>query len=283
MERRPPERVDRRVRGGLGEGDLARGRAGRERIRDLARTLADPGADVGQARPALARADARQRRALEQLELREAARPRLVEVADRHPHASAHDGGRVGGRRRQGVVVSGGADRRDRHGRAGHPGQEVARRPAEIDDDRPGRDRTVRGDDGRDPPGLVALEPHEFAPDRDHRLGQRHAGGAQQLRGPGRQQPIKVIALADGLELRGPGRDDDLLRVDVEHAGRCPSDDGRAGVDGDDLMPLGGIKGQVGVSGTDRDPFRDSHAPPAPGQTARRVAGPACPRPGGAR
>ncbi len=71
VERRPPEGIDVGVRGRLTERDLARGRASGERCRHLAGPRGDPRADVGQARAALARAETRLARALEQLELRE--------------------------------------------------------------------------------------------------------------------------------------------------------------------------------------------------------------------
>ena len=138
MERGPPEDVDRGVGGGLREADLAGARAGRERLGLDAGPGGDPGADVRQAGAALAGADARERRALEQLQLGVAGGPRVVEVPDRDAHAAADDGRRVGRRRRERMVGRRVADHLDRDGRAGHPRQHVPRRQAEVDDRRSG-------------------------------------------------------------------------------------------------------------------------------------------------
>ena len=50
------------------------------------------------------------------------------------------------------------------------------------------------------------------------------------------RSPGQVVARADRVDLGGAGRDDDLVRVDVEHPGRRPDDDHRPGVDRDDLV-----------------------------------------------
>jgi len=65
MKRRPPEGIDRDIGGGLGEGDLAGGRAGGEGLRDGAGALGEERPEMGQASGALARAETGPARPLE--------------------------------------------------------------------------------------------------------------------------------------------------------------------------------------------------------------------------
>ena len=132
VQRRAPEGVDVRVGGRLAERDLARRRSGGEGRGHLAGPRRDPRADVGQARAALARAEAGLAGALEELELLEALRPRLVEVRDGRAHARADDA--VGRRRWERRLLGRGADHGERH-LAGHPREHVAGCLAQPEDD----------------------------------------------------------------------------------------------------------------------------------------------------
>ena len=68
----------------------------------------------------------------------------------------------------------------------------------------------------------------------------------QPFGGPRRDDPGEPIAGADRVDLGGARGDDDLVRVDVEHALRRPDHDHRSGVDRHDLVA------GVGVQDTDR-------------------------------
>ena len=106
----------------------------------------------GQAGAALARPETGLAGALEELEFGVAAVPGGREVGDGRAHAAADDA--LGRWRRERLVGGRVADDGDGH-RAGHPGEQVARREAEVDDDgvgggrRLGAGRRVGGDDGR--------------------------------------------------------------------------------------------------------------------------------------
>ena len=113
--------------------------------------------------------------------------------------------------------------------------------------------------DGAHPSGVVALEADRRPVDGHDRLGQGHARRAQALGGPRGQDPGQVVAGTDRLDLGGPGRDDDLAGLDVEHPGRRPRHDGRPGIDADDLVAVARVEDQrVGASA------RGQAAAPAP-------------------
>src|SRR5689334_21124930 len=131
IDRRPPEGLDRRVRGGLDERDLDRGAPGGERLRDDAGGGGDDWSDVREALAALARPEARPGRALQELEILIALLERRLEIADGRPHAWTHDGRRRGGRGRKRLVLGDRAGRGDRTV-LGHPGEHVAGRPTEV-------------------------------------------------------------------------------------------------------------------------------------------------------
>ena len=164
VERGPPEGIDVDVSGRLGQGDLARGRTSRERLRHVARPFRDPGTDLRQARPALARPEAGEAGPLDEFELLEALVPGALEAVDGDLVAAADDA--LGGRRRERMLVGGIADDGQRD-RAGHPRQDVARREAQAKDRgvagsrRLGAGRRVGGHDRADVAGVVALEADE--------------------------------------------------------------------------------------------------------------------------
>ncbi len=222
-----------------------------------------------QARSALACPDAGQGRALEQLELGVAGRPGIVEIADGHSHAATDDRGRIGRRGRQRIVVGCRTD--DPDGCAGlrHPAEQVPGGEAKVDDDRPRRRHRLGavgcpGDHRGDPPCLVALEPDELLADRHDRLWQVHACGSKSLGSPRSEQPVEVVALADGLELGHARRDEDLVRLHVKHPARRPGDDRRAGIDADDLVSIGGVEDQGIVAIPVDRPSDDDPVDPAP-------------------
>ena len=243
----------------------------------------DPRADVGQAGAALARAETRLARALEEFELGEAAIPGGAEVGDGRAHAAADDAlGRGRGEWQVGGRV---ADDGDRH-RPGHPGEDVAGREAEPDDDGVGRrgglgaGRGVRGDDGADASrGAVGalgvtFESNQPPDDRrrprpggrrtdGHHTPEVHARVMQPFGGPGGHDPGQPVARADRMDLGGAGRDDDLVRMDVEHPARSPDDDHRSGVDRHDLLAGPGIQDADRAPGTLGVRGRGSPARPA--------------------
>ncbi len=253
VEGRPPEGIDVGVGRRLRQGDLARRRPGRERRGDGLRPGGDPRPDVGEAGAALARPDAGEARPLEELELAEAAIPGALKILDGRAGTGTDDA--VGGRRRQVVLLGRGADLAYRRV-ARHPGEQVARRSAEAQDDRVARGRRFRarfvsGDDGTDAP--LALEADEApldgrarhagrgCPDRDRRA-EIDAGRVEALRRVRGQESRELVAGTDGVDLGGAGRDDDLAGSDVEHSGRRPGDDRRPRVDRDDLLARGGVE-----------------------------------------
>src|SRR5262249_44176094 len=126
----------------------------------LTEPIGDERAQVREAGTTLARARAGERRALEELEVREAAFPRALEIFDGRTGARTHDAdGRARG---EGEALGRGAD--GAHCRiVGHPAQGVARRTAQTDDDGIALDALVADDDMRDP--LGAFEPGERAGD----------------------------------------------------------------------------------------------------------------------
>src|SRR5207244_10274938 len=91
VQRRASEGVNFDVRTGLGERDLARGRARRERRRRHAGARGDPGAHVGQADAALAGPRADQAGPLDQLELVEAPGPDPLQIVDAHAETGTND------------------------------------------------------------------------------------------------------------------------------------------------------------------------------------------------
>ncbi len=255
VERRPAERVDVGVRGRLAERDLAGRRTGRERRGYLPRPGRDPRSDVGQAGAALTGAEARLAGALEQLELLEALVPGGLEVRDGRAHARADHA--LGRRRREGRFLRRSTDHGQWH-LAGHPGQQVPRSAAQAEDHGVGRHRRLgagRLVDGHDrvDPTRLALEAHQppryrrrgyplrRRPDRNG-LPERHARRVQLLRGARRQQAAQLAPGHDRVDLGRPGRDHDLVGVDVEHPRPCAHDEHRAGVDRHDLVARGRIQ-----------------------------------------
>ncbi len=193
-------------------------------------------------------------------------------------------------------------DHLDRDGRAGHPRQHVPWRQAEVDHHGPGLARglaaVVSADhDGPHAPGGVALEADRRRGHGHDRLEQGHAGGAQPVRRPRGQDPGQAISGADRLELRGPSRDHDLVRLDVEHPRRRPRDDGRPGVDAGHLDAVARVEDQGVVAlaggraagrpaaddhGPDRAPF-DGHVRAPRVDEERRVPVDGMPRHDGTR
>ncbi len=116
----------------------------------------------------------------------------------------------------------------------------VARREAQVDDDGVGRRRRLGAarrigrHHGRHTAGL-ALEADRVGIDRDD-PAHVHAGGAQLLGGTPGHEPGQPVARADRVDLGRARRDDDLVRVEMEHAVRGSDDDHRAGVDRDHLV-----------------------------------------------
>ena len=244
MERRSPEGVDVGVRGGLGERDLARGRPGGERRRHLAGPGGDPRADVGQAGAALAGPEAGLAGALEQLELREALVPGGLEVGDGRAHARADDA--LGRRRRERRVLGRGADHAQRH-LAGHPGEHVAGRAAEAEDHGVGRRRRLVAESSSTvttartrpsspsnrtsrPGTVVAATPVGGVPTATASPSDTPAACSRSA-ARAVTRPRNPLPGHDRVDLGRPGRDDDLVGVDVEHPGRCAHDEHRAGVD----------------------------------------------------
>ena len=211
MERRPPEGVD-----------VVSAAASASVIwRDAGRAVNGAGtspvraaihdADVRQAGAALARAEAGQARALEQLELREALDPTRPRGRRRSCPCRGRRRPSVGGGG-SGASSAAAPTDAERH-LAGHPGEQVARRAAQVDDDGVARrrrlvaGRVVGRHDGADPAGLVALEPDELPRDRRHgtpaggvptatAAPSVDAGGVQPLGRARREQAVEVVARA---------------------------------------------------------------------------------------
>ena len=113
----------------------------------------------------------------------------------------------------------------------------------------------IRGHDGGQPPGVVALEANQRAIDRlaghadrrrpdGDRLREIDARRMHALRGAGRDDAGQVAAGADRLDLGRAGGDDDLAGVDVQHALGRAGHDRRARVDGHDLVAILGVEEQ---------------------------------------
>ncbi len=78
-------------------------------------------------------------------------------------------------------------------------------------------------------------------------------GAMRLLRRARGQQTGQVVAGAGRVDLRGTGRDDDLVGTDVEHPAAGPDDDRGTGVDRHDLVAVGGIEDQdVAAAGARR-------------------------------
>ena len=90
------------------------------------------------------------------------------------------------------------------------------------------------------------------------------AGCLERLRGTRGHDPGEPVARADRVDLGRAGRDDDLVRVDVEHAVFGADHDHRPGVDRDDLV--------AGVRVEDADRLAGTCPPrrPRPARTDRR-------------
>ena len=237
VERRPPEDIDRHVGGGLGERDLAGGWAGGERFGSgRARPGGNPRTDVRKAGASLARAQAGPARPLEQLEIGEPGIPRGGEIVDRRAHART-DHAR-GGSRGKPMVVGGRSDGGDA-GIAGHSSEDVSWGPTQIDVCRFARRRRLgtidaNGDDGGDASRRVALEPDRGSGETDD-APEIDIGLDQPLGGASRDDPGEIAARTHRVDVGGAGRNDDLVRLDVEHAGRLARNDRGSWVDPDDL------------------------------------------------
>ena len=89
-------------------------------------------------------------------------------------------------------------------------------------------------DDGGDAPGVIPFEAHRMARDGGD-AAKVDPGRTQAVGRTSRDDPGQTAPLAHGLDLRGARRDDDLVRVDVEHPARLAGDDRRAWIDPDDV------------------------------------------------
>ena len=122
-----------------------------------------------------------------------------------------------------------------------------------------------------------------------HHSTQVDAGAVQGFGGPRRDESREAVAGAHRVDLRGPGRDDDLVGLDVEHPGRRPHDDQRTGVDRDDLLArtriedadrpttalgLGGRHTSARATADDHDIDGDPLDPDLAGRHRRREVGP---------
>ena len=75
-----------------------------------------------------------------------------------------------------------------------------------------------------------------------HRDPEIDPGGVEALGRAGRQQSPQPVSRAHGLELGGPGRDDDLAGMDMGHARRAPDDHRGSAVDRHDLGVVPGVE-----------------------------------------
>ena len=236
MERRPAECVDVRVGRGLGERDLARGRAGGERLGHVAGPGGDPrrGRAAGTRRPGTCR----DTRGVERLSSSSSVKPRSHASA-RSPTVVPMQGQTtpsVGGA--AGAGSSAAARRRRSPDVAGHPGEDVARRQAEAEDHGVGRRgglgrrSVVRRHDRADPAGGVAFESdrrpstragrRRGAAFRPRRPSQIDAGGVQPLRRARGQEPGSSLPGQTGWISAAPVATTISCGVDVEHPGRRP-------------------------------------------------------------
>jgi hypothetical protein len=81
--------------------------------------------------------------------------------------------------------------------------------------------------------------------DGHDRLRQLDTGGTKSLGRARGQQSVEVVAWDHRLQLRRPGRDRHVLRLDVEHPGRGPGDHGGAGEYPHDVMRISRIAAAV--------------------------------------
>ena len=98
------------------------------------------------------------------------------------------------------------------------------------------------GHDGGDAPGVIAFEADRMRSVDGRDPPEIDPGRAQPLGRTGGDDPREPAPRAHRLDLRRAGRDDDLVRLDMEHPARLAGDDRRARVDPDDLDAVAGVE-----------------------------------------
>ena len=210
VERRPPERVDVDVRGGLGQGDLARRRPGRERLRAPRRTArrSTRGPAAGTRRPGTVPRQARLARLISSSSWKPLSQV-PCEVLDGHAVAAADDAGRW---------AAAAADARRRH-----------RRRRSAGSARPSAPRTSRGASPR-PRIAVSHGVVVSAPVAGSAVTTARTRPARRPRsGPGRRRRVRTARrpAASRSRRRDPGRrparcSRSAARAVTSPAGRCP-------------------------------------------------------------
>ena len=133
------------------------------------------------------------------------------------------------------------ADNGDGHHR-GHPGEQVARRTAQIDDDTVALgDRAIGGLDRGD--AVLPVQRHKFGAD-SHHATEVDTGRLQRCCRLGGIDAGEHVAGAHGVDLGSAGGEGDVVHVQLIDAVRCAHDDSGTVEDADHLVAIRSVEHQ---------------------------------------